>query len=356
MDDKAHKTVESKELLDEVLEKILKDKIFEEFLIEHFMSICRELGYADMSVKVAEARYKDNPNDQNSALRMFDTYVATNDFMKMNATSMKIATTFKLDEYSIHSIQSLYLLSQSPNSPPNIIDLAFMFAQKHMEKFSDSDQVFPADGKLYLKILKVKKKTQEALEFLEKHPETYSSELELARAKIDILRQEVDSSHNEEFAKKLIKVVSEVIKRNYEKPAEFNCIYDLYEILVETLVDVVGDQVKEHSLEEIYEDVRISEAKEDSGKDDSSLPTQISKENELFSLEYKDSYSIESIKNLWSSLLYYQDFEVATNKSTEAHNLRKASILSQLYLMHKLKLKGIKYDELNPKKNVFSEI
>lgn len=131
-----------------------------------------------------------------------------------------------------------------------------------------------------------------------------------------------------------------MIKKNYEAPAEFNCIYDLYEVLVNTLVDVVRDEVPQHELITLHQEVKESEAKE----------------SELFDLEQEDGkYTIESVRNLWRSLVFYQDFELDTNKSTEAHNLRKASMLASLYLMHRLKLAGVKYDCDSPSRNVFSE-
>ena len=324
--DKSHKTVESKKLLDEILERILEHKVFDEFLVEHFMSICRELGYADMSVKLAEARYNNNPNDHNNAVQMFNTYVATNDFMKMNGTSSKIATTFSLPQYAVHSIQSLYMLSQSEGSPPNIIDLAYMFAKKHIDKFGDEDEIPPSEGKLYVKILQAKSMAQEALQFIEKHSAIYSGDLERARSKIDILKSHIEkASSNQgdvnELQEKLLGIVRDVIKNNYEKPQEFNCIYDLYEIMVQTLVDLAREQIKTQDLAELYSEIKLSEAKE----------------SEVFDLEQGGKgYNLESVKNLWRSLVFYQDFELE-NKTAEAHNLRKASVLSQLYLIHKMK-------------------
>lgn len=346
--DKNHKNVESKELLDEIMQRVVEGKIFDDFLVDHFMSICNELGYPDMSVKVAEARYNDDPNDQKCALQMFDTYVSTNDFMKMNATSMKIATTFGFSEFSIHSIQSLYMLSQSDGALPNTIDLAYMFAKRHMDKFKDEDKVFPCDGKLYLKILKKKGMSQEASMFIQKHPETFSGDLERARENIDILQGEINILKQKGKLldlkvpqSRLIEEIRKVIKQNYEKPAEFNSIYDLYEILINTLVDVLSEDINEHELVKLYNDTKESEAKE----------------SELFELiQEGEAYTIESIKTLWRSLIFYQDFEAETNKSTEAHNLRKASILSQLYLMHRMVLAGVKYDPENTPKNIFTDI
>lgn len=96
-----------------------------------------------MGVRLAEAEFENNPNDVNTALQMFDIYVGTNDFMKMNATSMRIFNTFKLPEYQLHGIQSMYMLSQSPHGQSSTIDLALMFINKHMEKYSDDDKIFP---------------------------------------------------------------------------------------------------------------------------------------------------------------------------------------------------------------------
>lgn len=321
--------MDAKELFEEVMTKIIEFKAYDEFLVSHFMNMSKELGYADtMGVKVAEARYENDPSNQVNALQLFDTYVSINDFMKMNATSTKIATTFGLDKYSIHSIQSLYMLSQTDGALPNTIDLVYMFGKRHIDKYSDEDKIPVVDGQLYLKILKKKNMSSEALEFIQKHPETFSSDLEKSREIISLLQFEIDSFKKQgkiEEARdpqgKLLTEVRDVIKKNYENPAEFNCIYDLYEILVNTLVDIVQESIKDQELERIYQESRDSEAKE----------------SELFELSNEsNTFNEESVKNVFRSLMYYQDFELDTNKSTEAHNLRKASILAQLYLLHRL--------------------
>ena len=141
--DKMNKTLECKEILEGILERITVDKIFDNFLVQHFISSCKELSLIDMGVKLVEAKHNNNPDDQNTSLQLFDMYVSINDFMKMNATSMKIFNTFKLPEYQIHGIQSLYMLSQSGKGMPNTIDLALMFANIHMQKYTDEDKVFP---------------------------------------------------------------------------------------------------------------------------------------------------------------------------------------------------------------------
>ncbi|CAI2376857.1 unnamed protein product [Moneuplotes crassus] len=344
---KMNKTEESEEIIEEVLQKIITDKIYDKFLVDHFVRSCKELDYMEKSVRLSEAKFENNPDDKDNALQMFDIYVATNNFMKMNMTSMKIFNTFNFSEYQIHGIQSMYMLSQSEQGMPNTIDLAFMFANKYMQKYSDEDKVFPCDGKLFLKIMKKKGMTQQALEFIEKHPETFNGDLEKSREIISILHQEIDQLkkggklYDLKLPQcKLISEVRNVIKENYEDYKEFNSIYDLYELLINTLVDLLKEEVAEQDLLALYDDTHQSEAKE----------------SEVFNLDQgENEYNIESIKNLWTSLIYYQDFELEENKTTEAHNLRKASILSQLYLMHRLVLAGIKYEHENSSKNVFGE-
>lgn len=130
-----------------------------------------------------------------------------------------------------------------------------------------------------------------------------------------------------------------MILENYKNPAEFKSIYNLYELLVNTLVDLTKSDLPNYSLEEVYQEVKESEAKED---DD---------------LDQGDSlYNIESVKALWRNFINYQDFEIDTNKTSEAHNLRKASILAQLYLAHRLVIAGINYDTEKYSKNLFHEI
>lgn len=327
--EKNNKNMDAKELFEEVMAKIIQYKSYDEFLVGHFMSMSKELGYADtMGVKVAEARYENDPSNQENALQLFDTYVSINDFMKMNATSKKIETTFGLNKYAIHSIQSLYMLSQTEGAFPNTIDLAYMFCKIHIDKFPKDDKIPAVDGQLYLKILKKKNMSTEALEFIQNHPETFSSDLDKSRECVSILQFEIDSlkqqgklEETREPQCKLLAEVRDVVKKNYVNPAEFNCIYDLYEILVNTLVELVQESIKDQELEKLYQDSRDSEAKE----------------SDLFELSSDGkTYNDESVKNLFRSLIFYQDFELDTNKSTEAHNLRKASILAQLYLMHRL--------------------
>ena len=307
----------------------------------------REMGFSEMSVKISEERFNNNPKDQWAALQLFDTYIETSNFMKMNAISMKIAMQFGLTQFTVHNIESLYLLSQAEGSLPNTIDLAYMFAKKYIDKFKPEDKIKPCDGKLYIKILKKKGLTEDAITFLNSHPEIFPIDLERSREKCNIYSKEIErlknsDKHDElvEVQKKHICEIRDIIKANYEKPQEFNWIYDLYEEIIRSLVDVVKEEVPQHDLITMNKEVEESEAKE----------------SELFEIVQEGKFNIESVKNLWRSLVFYHDFELDTNKSTEAHNLRKASILATLFLMHRLKLAGINYDTENPSKNVFSEL
>lgn len=342
-----NKKLESKEILEEVMKRIINDDIYDEFLVEHFMSMCKELGYTSMSVKIAEEKYNHDPNNQTSAIQLFETYVSINDFMKMNAISMKIFNMFNLEKYEIHGIQSLYMLSQSDKGSPTTIDLAYMFANKHISNYGD-EPIPSSFGKLYIKILRAKSLSNKAKEFIQNHPETFTSNLDRSKEIISILSERISILKKDEKFDELIAIqlslvqeLTTVIKTNYEIPTEFNCIYDLYELLVSTLVDIVGNQVSDFDLEQLYIEVQQNEVNEEN----------------IFALDQGvNEYGIESVKNLWSSLIYYQDYKLETDKSTEAHNLRKASILSQLYLMHRLILAGIKYRHQDASKNVFVEV
>jgi hypothetical protein len=344
-----NKTVESKEFLEEVMRRIINDDIYDEFLITHFMSMCKELGHTSMSVKIAEAKYNNNPEDQASALQLFETYVSINNFMKMNAISMKIYNMFSLPIYEIHGIQSLYMFSQSDKGMASTLDLAYMFANKIVISYGD-EPIPPSFGRLYIKILRAKSSRIKAIEFIEKYPDTFSGYLERSKQIISILAERISqlkkSGNIDELQAiqyRLIEELRTVIKTNYENPPEFNCIYDLYELLISTLVDVLQHEISSSDLDlgKLYHEIQETETKG----------------SHLFILDQgENDYNLESVKNLWTSLIYFQNFELETNKSTEAHNLRKASILSQLYLMHKLVLAGINYKHQEVAKNVFSEV
>jgi len=71
-------------------------------------------------------------------------------------------------------------------------------------------------------------------------------------------------------------------------------------------------------------------------------------ENEAESISHLSELSIE---NVYQSLHFYSTFH-PENKSTEYHNLRKASMLGKLYLLHKLCLSNILG---KPSKNTFYE-
>ena len=137
----------------------------------------------------------------------------------------------------------------------------------------------------------------------------------------------------------MIEDVNKVILENYNNPAEFKSVYNLHELLINTVVDLIKNELANYSLEEVYSDVKQSEAKENDDLD-----------------QGDNAYNIESAKALWRNFINYQDFEIDTNKTSEAHNLRKASILAQLYLAHRLVIAGIQYDTENYSKNVFHQI
>lgn len=247
------------------------------------MTIAREIGYSELSVKLIEAKVEDNPDDFDSILQLFETYVASNDYMKMNMTSKKIALKFSKPEYNVHSIQSFYMLSQSSDAMTGSIDLAFMFAKKHIGSFSESDKIPSNDGKLYIKIMLKKNMFNEALEFISEHPEVYSSEFEIERLKISILESQIEylkSSNSDiksvqaQLAKTWFKMILKNYVRyaksrqteGYETQGEFKSIYDVYEILIRNIIQ--KDEVQDKDLvEEFYKGADEEESKEDENEE-----------------------------------------------------------------------------------------
>jgi len=193
-------------LLNYVVDQIINEKIFEKFIIEHFMTISRELGYPDISVKLIEAKFENNPKDIASATQLFDTYVEANNFMKINAISMKISAIPGMEMYSVHSIQSLYMLSKTEGALPSTIDLALMFAKKHFDKIPEGEKIIPKEGQLYIKILNAKNMYAEALGYINLHPEIYSSDFERQREIIRILELQVNKLKSDNKLEELITI------------------------------------------------------------------------------------------------------------------------------------------------------
>ena len=322
------------------------------------MTITRELGYSDLAVKILESKSNNDPTDQKSALELFDAYVAANDFMKMNATSMKISNTFGLPKYKVHNVQSLYMLSQSETAPPNMIDLAYMFAKKLIDEHGEGN-IPPSEGKLYAKILAAKGMYNEALDFVQNTQGLFAitnedkvtaedskeeipadNEFEKSRKIIEIMTEQATKDSSGENQAKLVTQVYKMISDNYKNPAEFKSIYDLYLLLIDTLTTMVHDQIQGQKLTDIYKEVQDSEAKDNDGKS-----VWVHNFTILELTNGDGSYTIDSLKTLWVNLRVFQDFELDTNKTSEAHNLRKASILSQLYLAYKLLKHGAIYDQ-----------
>ena len=179
----------AKTILEEVASTLIGENIYEKFIVDHFMTIAQELGYSNTAIKVIEAKSKhQESSDQNAIIQLFEAYVSINDFMKMNAVSKKIG----LPKYEMHSIQSIYMLSQSDAAPPGTIDLAFMFMNKHIGNYAESDKVPSNEGKLYIKILNAKNMHTQAIDYIQAHPEIYSSTFELSLEIKKLLEHQVD--------------------------------------------------------------------------------------------------------------------------------------------------------------------
>ena len=187
--------------LGEVANTLIGEGIYEKFIVDHFMAIAMELGYSNTAIKVIEAKSKhQESDDQNAIIQLFEAYVSVNDFMKMNAVSKKIG----LPKYKMHSIQSIYMLSRSDAAPPGTITLAFMFVNKHIGNYTESDKVPSNEGKLYLKILKAMNMHTQAIDYIQAHPEIYSSAFERSLEIIKLLESQVNFLKSSDIDKLLL--------------------------------------------------------------------------------------------------------------------------------------------------------
>ena len=116
----------------------------------------------------------------------------------------------------------------------------------------------------------------------------------------------------------------EIIRDNYLNPIEFKCIFEHYESVIRSLVNKNKEDVSKVSLSDFIKDIE----------------TPIDSTDNMF--QVGDS-SFETIKNFAKSLVHYSTFNL-DSKTTESHNIRKSSILSLLYLFHKLRLNGSSID------------
>lgn len=117
------------------------------------------------------------------------------------------------------------------------------------------------------------------------------------------------------------------LKENYQRPDQFQCIFDLYEDLSRHLVNLKLSHCDWQGLK-LIETVEIT--------DESCL------------------LSDPTVESLYTALHYYSSYHME-NKSTEYQNLRKASMLGKLYLLHKLCLSNLIGKPSSGGKNVFYE-
>ena len=92
--------------------------------------------------------------------------------MKANGMASQISMKHGDKNYSLHSVQCLYLSSLHENSPPNLMDLALMFLTKYM-----SDVEMPISMHLLQFNLKVltcpgAQKWDQALALFDTHADT----------------------------------------------------------------------------------------------------------------------------------------------------------------------------------------
>lgn len=52
-----------------------------------------------------------NPNDKQTAIKLFTQYTFMNEYQKMSGMANKIAMSFQEKEFALYSVQALYMLS-----------------------------------------------------------------------------------------------------------------------------------------------------------------------------------------------------------------------------------------------------
>eukprot|EP00347_Sterkiella_histriomuscorum_P023059 403336110 len=317
--DKSNRRSEAFHDIEEIVKEILESKINDQQLLEQADVIMQEIGCYEKLLVLREKLQQLNPNDKQTAIKLFTQYTFMNEYQKMSGMANKIAMSFQEKEFALYSIQALYMLSQTKGASPMSIDLALAFIEKQRQTHY-KDDIQPSVPQyfvqLYFKILLAKKQFDKALEYLNQHEQSFGMILDKRRLVYQLKYKQGD----------IIGVIQElisIIKHNYQHVDEFQSIYDHHELLISLVVDQL--KLKNIVIDKSY--IENLDSQEN-------IPLEEENTFKLFDLENHE----QSLKNLYGSFKKYQSLHME-NKTTNYHNCRKSAILSQLLLKNKIMIR-----------------
>ncbi|CDW74130.1 UNKNOWN [Stylonychia lemnae] len=312
--DKCNRRLEALSDVDEIVKEILDSKVNDIPLLEQADTIMQEIGCYEKLLVLREKLQQMNPNDKQTAIKLFTQYTFMNEYQKMSGMANKIAMSFQEKEFGLYSVQALYMLSQTKNSLPMNIDLALAFIEKQRQtNYKDENKPLPQYFvTLYSKILVAKGKYEQALEYLKENEQSFGMILDQKRLIYSLKYKQGDIEG-------VIQELTQIIKSNYNNVNEFQSIYDHHEFLISLIVN----QLKKQSS------TIIDQAFVES-LDQQNIP----EDGQQFQ-PFDFNNALDSLRHLYASFKKYESLDL-DNKTTNYHNCRKSSILSQLLLKNKL--------------------
>ena len=91
----------------------------------------QEIGCYEKLLVLREKLQSLNPNDKQTAIKLFTQYTFMNEYQKMSGMANKIAMTFQEKEFALYSIQALYMLSYNNNYNYYMIFVTYCKAKVH---------------------------------------------------------------------------------------------------------------------------------------------------------------------------------------------------------------------------------
>lgn len=245
----------------------------------------------------------------------------------------------KAKAYNLNTVEAFYLQGKQPGGNASMFDMAEMFALKYqkdgyLEGGADATPQFFIQLIFKILLAKFEVKPEEdvkfakAMQFLDEHKRHFGIELEFMKLRLQAqivfrLRKEKAGVTFEwkPWFDGIVADLMQVIRGNFENVKEFQSIQNLHELLVSICVENIQrtgaqlDQTSEQLIESI---------------------------THLKGTPFTFDPSLGATDQLFFTVASFAAFEKfgvteqSEDKSTNAHNCRKSSALTQMFAIHKM--------------------
>ncbi|XP_046841180.1 N-alpha-acetyltransferase 25, NatB auxiliary subunit-like [Xenia sp. Carnegie-2017] len=237
----------------QLMNKVLNLEICDDSTLQA-MTIClREMDKHLDICNIYEVAVKKNPKDEELYTHLFMSYVRTSQFKKQQQVAMNLYKTFQKNPYYFWAVMSCLLQAIESDDDQTKKTMLLSLSERMISKFVDEKKIeSEAEVRLYLMVLDMQNKHDEALEVLNGSLGNYFSSLECEKKKINCLTKLERWSEVNFSYRKLIK----------ERPDEW-CFYQGYlESLIKLIKDDYSPTIIEDSITCTAPDYTVSMARD----------------------------------------------------------------------------------------------